>query len=283
LPPSRRRSPWRRAGGHVSAWRARRRAQLEASASPRWRVAPFRPPPPARVRAILRRLRAWHGPAPQTALGQVEDPFEVLIGTLLSHRTRDERTLPATRALFKRWSDAASLAKAEPREVRDLLREHKVGFYNMKAPRVVQVAGIVANDLGGKTPDTLEGLLALPGVGRKTANCVLVYGFGSAAIPVDTHVHRISNRLGLVRTRDPDATEAALMRVVPRGDWVMFNEWLVSYGKEVCKPIGPRCGDCTLATLCPSRRVEKKGAGPAPGRRALRDTPRPGRSPRARG
>lgn len=218
-------------------------------------------PTPARVAALTKRLRAWHGGASKTALGQLspegggESPFEVLIGTLLSHRTRDERTYPATKRLMARWSTPAALGAAKVEDVRDLLQEGRVGFYNMKAPRVVQVARILAEQHGSQVPSTEEGLLALPGVGRKTANCVLVYGFGKAAIPVDTHVHRISNRLGLVRTTDPDDTEAGLQRVVPRKDWVLWNEWLVTFGKQVCKPVGPRCSECPLATLCPSARV----------------------------
>lgn len=220
-------------------------------------MRPFRKPSPQRVRAILRRLAAWHGGTATTALGQLtplEDPFRVLIGTLLSHRTRDERTAAGTEALFRRFPDAPRLAQAPVRDVVGILKAAHVGFYNMKAPRVVEVARIVAEEHGGKTPDTLEGLVALPGVGPKTANCVLVYGFGKAAIPVDTHVHRISNRLGLVRTKTPEDTEAALARVAPRDQWINLNEYLVSYGKEVCKPIGPRCGECSLASLCPSRR-----------------------------
>lgn len=230
------------------------------------------------MQALLRRLRAWHGDHVRTTLGRLqaeqmgsgaEGPFEVLIGTLLSHRTRDERTYAGTKALFGRWPDAAALAAADVREVRDALKAARVGFYNQKAPRVVEVARIVQGEHGGAVPSTMEGLLALPGVGRKTANCVLVYGFGAAAIPVDTHVHRISNRLGLVRTRDPDATEAALAEVVPRKDWLQVNEYLVSFGKAVCRPVGPRCGACPLADLCPSARLVSaapRAAGPRRGR-----------------
>lgn len=246
------------------------------------RTTRFQPPPPQRVRAIMRRLRAWHGAHTQTTLGQLqeeqrqrvpqpsggteavgplhapgpggEDPFEILIGTILSHRTRDERTYEGTKRLFARWPDAPSLARAPEAEVRRVLKEARVGFYNVKAPRVVQVARIIAEEHGGKVPATMDGLLALPGVGRKTAACVLVYGHGKPAIPVDTHVHRISNRLGLVRAHTPDETEQALMRVVPQADWLALNELLVSYGKAVCRPVGPRCGECALAALCPSAR-----------------------------
>lgn len=242
----------------------RARVQGHRHASPR--VTAPRRPSPQRVAALARRLHRWHGGELRTALGQLrraevdvdaEDPFEVLIGTLLSHRTRDERTYPATRALFQRWPTASALSHAKVAEVRDVLREGRVGFYNVKAPRVVEVARLVAEQRGGNVPDTMEGLLALPGVGRKTAACVLVYGFGKPAIPVDTHVHRISNRLGLVRTRDPEATEAALARVLPPREWLLWNELLVSFGKAVCKPVGPRCAACPLEDLCPSSRVRR--------------------------
>jgi endonuclease-3 len=218
---------------------------------------------------VLRRLRAWHGEQVQTTLGQLQeeqagngsgDPFEILIGTMLSHRTRDERTYEGTKALFARFPTAQALAAAREPEVRAILKRTRVGFYNMKAPRVIEVAGLIAQEHGGKVPDTMDGLLELPGVGRKTAACVLVYGFGKGAIPVDTHVHRISNRLGWVRTRSPDETEQALMALLPRKDWLAVNELLVAYGKAVCRPVGPRCGDCSLATLCPSAGLKQKKA-----------------------
>jgi endonuclease-3 len=249
-------------GGLAQAGRPAR--QLFPAGQACSRVPRFRPPPPRRVAAILRRLSAWHGAHVRSTLGQLreeqagagaEDPFEILVGTLLSHRTRDERTYQGTKRLFARWPDAHSLARARVRDVREVLRGAHVGFYNVKAPRVVEVARLVEERHGGRVPGTLDGLLALPGVGRKTANCVLVYGLGKEAIPVDTHVHRISNRLGLVRTRTPDETEQALVSLLPRKDWPMFNELLVSYGKAVCKPVGPRCGACVLEPLCPSSRL----------------------------
>ncbi len=176
------------------------------------------------------------------------DPFRVLIGTILSHRTRDERTEEATERLFRAYQTPAALASADRQEVARLIRG--VGFYNVKSGRIIEVAKIIDRDLHGMVPETIKGLMELPAVGRKTANCVLVYGFGREAIPVDTHVHRISNRLGIARTGTPDETEAALTRFFAREDWIDVNDLFVSFGKRVCRPIGPRCGECPLAAGC---------------------------------
>jgi endonuclease-3 len=247
-------------------------------------VASFRKPTSQRVAAVVRRLGAWHDERMRSMLGQLqheqagagqEDPFEILIGTLLSHRTKDERTYEGTKRLFARFPDCRALAAADVTEVRAILKGARVGFYNVKAPRVVEVAGLIAGEHGGKVPTTMEGLLALPGVGRKTANCVLVYGLGQQAIPVDTHVHRISNRLGWVRTRDADETEAALVALIPRKDWPQINEYLVNFGKAVCKPVGPRCAECPLAELCPSAPMpQKSGASSAHARTRARSASR---------
>jgi len=193
------------------------------------------------------------------------DPFRVLIGTILSHRTRDERTEEATGRLFRAYPTPAALASADRQEVARLIRG--VGFYNVKSGRIIEVARIIDRDLHGRVPETIEGLMELPAVGRKTANCVLVYGFGREAIPVDTHVHRISNRLGIARTATPDETEAALTRFFAREDWIDVNDLFVSFGKRVCRPIGPRCGGCPLAAGCEyfkdiaKKQTERKGRG----------------------
>lgn len=237
-------------------------------------VAALRKPAQRRVQAILRRLRTWHRDQLETTLGRLrraemghiaEDPFEVLVGTILSQRTRDEVTYEVTKRLMARFPDAPSLARGRVSEVRAVIR--RVGFYNQKAPRLVEVAQRLVEEHGGRVPDDLEALLALPGVGRKTANCVLVYGFARQAIPVDTHVHRISNRLGLVRTRAPEETERALTRVLPRASWLEWNELIVSYGKAVCRPVGPRCWECVLEPLCPSSQLRvPRAAARAPRR-----------------
>lgn len=177
---------------------------------------------------------------------RTEDPFYTLIFTILSQRTRDEQTERATRRLFERYGSAAEMAEAEVEDIEQLIRG--VGFYREKARRVKEVSGIIR--AGGGVPDTLEGLLKLPGVGRKTANCVLLYGYGMNVLPVDTHVHRVSNRLGLVTTRTPEETEAALKAILPEDLWGYVNELFIAFGRDVCRPIGPRCGSCPFAADC---------------------------------
>lgn len=189
----------------------------------------------------------------KTALGQIsadwaEDPFKVLIGTILSHRTKDEMTATASEQLFRRFGDPDSLASADETEIEKLIRP--VGFYRVKAKRVKEVARLIIDRFGGEVPRDMETLLSLPAVGRKTANCVLVYGFNEPAIPVDTHVHRISNRLNLVQTRTPEETEARLIETADRRYWLNINDLFVRFGQTVCLPIGPKCGICTLQGSC---------------------------------
>jgi endonuclease-3 len=188
-----------------------------------------------------------------TALAELQeeegsDPFRILIGTILSHRTRDENTSRAVENLFSRYKTPQQLAAANPVTVRRLIKPS--GFYNMKTKNIIRVSRQLIDEFGGKVPSTMEQLLTLHSVGRKTANCVLVYAFNMPAIPVDTHVHRISNRLGLVNTKKPEETEAELTDSVPRKYWLELNDLFVRFGQTTCKPIGPRCGDCTLRSSC---------------------------------
>jgi endonuclease III len=208
------------------------------------------------ISKILREMRRMvYGSTDKraTALAQLQDaeggdPFRILIGTILSHRTRDENTTRATENLFSRYKTPSELAKADPRIVRRLIRPS--GFYNMKAKNIIKASKQLVSEFGGKVPDNEEDLLKLHSVGRKTANCVLVYAFNKPAIPVDTHVHRISNRLGLVRTKKPEETEAELVRTVPRHHWLELNDLFVRFGQTTCKPIGPKCSSCTLTGTC---------------------------------
>jgi endonuclease-3 len=176
------------------------------------------------------------------------DPFRILVGTVLSHRTRDESTSTASERLFSVYDTPEKLANADPERVKDLIRS--VGFYNVKTRNVIELSKQIVKEFGGKVPRDMESLLTLRAVGRKTANCVLVYGFNEPAIPVDTHVHRISNRLGLVETKTPDETELELMLTVPRKYWLELNELFVRFGQTTCKPIGPKCATCTLTANC---------------------------------
>ncbi len=188
-----------------------------------------------------------------TALAQLQeaeggDPFRILIGTILSHRTRDENTSRATENLFSRFKTPSQLARADPRIVRRLIRPS--GFYNMKTKNIIKASQQLVEEFGGQVPDNEEDLLKIHSVGRKTANCVLVYAFNKPAIPVDTHVHRISNRLGLVKTKKPEETEADLVRKVPKRYWLELNDLFVRFGQTTCKPIGPRCSSCSLTGVC---------------------------------
>src|SRR5438093_6471525 len=188
-----------------------------------------------------------------TALQEISDstdgdPFRVLISTVLSHRTKDPTTAMASSRLFARYRTARELSKGNARTIARLIKP--VGFYKTKARTVKKLAKIILESYDGKVPDQVEELLKLPSVGRKTANCVLVYGFKKPAIPVDTHVHRIFNRLGIVNTQTPDETEADLVKIVARKDWLPLNEVFVKFGQTVCKPIGPKCSQCPLHNRC---------------------------------
>ncbi len=208
-------------------------------------------PAPADVLRALRRIY------PRERGGRA-DPFQTLVATVISQRTREESTAIASQRLLGRFPDAPSLAAAPVADVERLIRPS--GFYRNKARTLVRLARALMDRHGGRVPTSLEELLALPGVGRKTANCVLVYGFGVPAIPVDTHVHRVSNRLGWAHSSTPEGTERALSAIVPREHWLEINELLVLFGRELCRPIGPRCGECPLER-CPSRRADGGGGG----------------------
>ncbi len=176
-------------------------------------------------------------------------PFKVLVSTILSQRTKDENTAKATKRLFSRYPTAEKIAEAPLEEIKELIKP--AGFYNAKAEYVKKAAEYVVEN---GMPDTLEELVSLHGVGRKTANCVLVYGYGRPAIPVDVHVHRIANRLGWVETKRPEETEKMLAELVPKKYWIELNQLFVTHGQKTCLPRKPRCGKCPL-TWCPSRRA----------------------------
>lgn len=189
------------------------------------------------------------------------DPFRVLVGTILSHRTRDPKTDEAAQALLDKYPTAFALAEASVERIASLVRP--VNFYKTKARRLKEVASLLVERHGGAVPDRESDLLALPGVGPKTAACVLVYGFGKPAIPVDVHVHRISRRLGMVQTRTPEETQRALERIVPPRWMLHVNELLVKHGQTTCLPRTPKCGDCVIASWCAWGRV-RDGEVPRP-------------------
>ena len=176
------------------------------------------------------------------------DPYRVLVRTILSQRTRDENTDQATNNLFSKYKDIYEVVGAPTGDVQELIKP--AGFYRVKAGRIQEVSQILIDEYGGEVPDTLEELVKLPGVGRKTANCVLVFAFELPAIPVDTHVHRISNRMGLVNTKTPDETEIELSKIAPKDLWIKLNDLMVQFGQNICKPTSPQCEMCPVNYLC---------------------------------
>ena len=176
------------------------------------------------------------------------DPFKILIGTILSARTRDEVTTTVIKTLFSRFKNPEDLSRANINDIKKLIQ--KIGFYNVKASRLKEVSQLIIKKYNGKVPSNLDELLTLPGVGRKTANCVLVYGFKKPAIPVDIHVHRISNRIGIVNTKNPEETENILQNKIEKKYWIRVNETFVTFGQNICLPIKPKCGVCQLTKMC---------------------------------
>lgn len=176
------------------------------------------------------------------------DPFKILIGTILSARTRDEVTTTVIKALFSRFKNPDELSRANLSDIKKLIQ--KIGFYNVKASRLKEVSQLIIKKYNGEVPSNLDDLLTLPGVGRKTANCVLVYGFKKAAIPVDIHVHRISNRIGIVNTKNPEETENVLQKSIDKKYWIRVNETFVTFGQNICLPIKPKCNVCQLTKMC---------------------------------
>ncbi|MFZ1024031.1 MAG: endonuclease III [Thermoplasmata archaeon] len=189
-----------------------------------------------------------------------ESQFQVLIGTILSQRTRDANTDIASRQLFERFPDPESLAKARLPVVERLIR--RTGFYHVKARVIRACAQDLLRRFHGAVPANLPDLLTLPGVGPKTANCVLVFGYAIPAIPVDTHVHRIANRLGVVRTDHPEDTEARLRKVLDSQYWIPLNPLLVQHGQNICRPRRPRCPQCPIADLCATGIALREGRDP---------------------
>ncbi|MCD6159458.1 MAG: endonuclease III [Thermotogae bacterium] len=177
-----------------------------------------------------------------------KDPFKVLVSTILSQRTRDENTDEASRRLFARYKDPMSIAKADPEELYELIRP--AGMYRQKAERIIMVAKQLLERYQGKVPSELHKLLDLPGVGRKTANIVLNISFGIPALAVDTHVHRISNRLGWVKTSSPEDTERELMNILNEKLWGPINGSMVEFGRRLCKPRNPMCDECPVKACC---------------------------------
>ncbi len=180
--------------------------------------------------------------------GRKNNPFRVLISTVLSQRTKDANTLKASTNLFRHYDTPQKISKAPLKKIEMLIKPS--GFYRVKARHIKEISKQVLEDFKGRVPESLKGLLSLKGVGQKTANCVLLYGFGKSCIPVDTHVHRISNRIGLVKTKTPLETEEELTKVIPKRYWQLVNELFVKFGQEICISRFPRCKSCRIIGVC---------------------------------
>ncbi len=176
------------------------------------------------------------------------DPFKVLVTTILSQRSKDENTEIAAKQLFEKFDSLEKIANAKPEDLYELIKP--AGLYKQKAKNIIEVSKIILDNYGGKVPDYIEELLKLPGVGRKTANIVLYVSFGIPALAVDTHVHRISNRLGWVKTKTPEETEKALCELLQPSLWGPINGSMVEFGKKICKPVNPKCQECFLKNDC---------------------------------
>jgi endonuclease III len=203
------------------------------------------------MRELARAISGFELPAVEKiSEAQRKHPFHVLIGTMLSARTQDATTLAASTRLFQAARTPRTMAQLSVQRIEQLI--YPVSFYRHKARHVKATCRMLIERFDGKVPSTLEDLLLLPGVGRKTANLVLIIGFHSQqSICVDTHVHRISNRLGWVRTKTPEETEEALYRATAERWWPYLNLYLVTWGQNVCLPVYPRCPDCVVKSMCP--------------------------------
>lgn len=219
--------------------------------------------PGASVDRVMRRLQpvidGMEDPAVEKIAAEHRgDPFRVLVATMLSAQTKDAVTAAASARLFERGATPSELVRMTPEAISELI--YPVSFYRTKARHVHATCRIMIREFGGHVPASMAELLALPGVGRKTANLVLIVARKSKDnICVDTHVHRISNRLGWVRTRTPEQTEQALYDVAPRRWWALINLYLVTWGQNVCRPVYPLCGRCIIAALCPQIGVTRTG------------------------
>lgn len=209
-----------------------------------------------RVLSILKKAsREWDAPIVTLVAQRSQDPYQILISTLLSLRTKDETTTKASQRLFEKAKTPEEMVKLPTKEIATAI--YPVGFYKRKAETILKVSHILISKYKGQVPDTLEELLALPGVGRKTANLVLTLGYGKPGICVDTHVHRITNRLGYVVTKTPEQTEMELRKKLPKKWWIEVNDILVAFGQTLCKPVSPWCTQCPVKSYCEKRGVTR--------------------------
>ncbi|MBI5673181.1 MAG: endonuclease III [Nitrospirae bacterium] len=201
------------------------------------------------IRIVRREIRRWQEPVVGVVAKESNrDPFPILMSTLLSLRTKDKTTREAGDRLFAMARTPATMLELPLKKVEQAI--YPVGFYRTKAKSIHQICRRLIDEYGGNVPDSIDELLTLPGVGRKTANLVVTLGFGKPGICVDIHVHRISNRWGYIDTKTPEASEDALRRKLPKQYWIIYNDLLVPYGQNLCLPVSPWCSTCKLADMC---------------------------------
>jgi endonuclease-3 len=206
------------------------------------------------LRLVEKQVKKFRVPS-VTQVSRSKDPYQVLISCILSLRTKDKTTTEASNRLFKVADNPYDMVKLTPGRLERLI--YPVCFYRNKARVILEVSRNIIEDFAGRVPDTPEELLKFKGVGRKTANLVLGLGYNIPAVCVDTHVHRISNRLGWVKTKTPEATEEALRKLIPKSRWIDLNNFLVAFGQNICVPISPFCSKCDCFKLCKRRGVSR--------------------------
>lgn len=207
------------------------------------------------IKTVLKTLHNVYNDISMLASFTDKSPFQILVATVLSARSRDEQIIKIVPELFRNFPDPKAMSKAQISTLERLVKQS--GFYKVKARRIRDLSRQLVTDFNGEVPETMDELLSLPGVGRKTAGCVLVYAYKKPAIPVDTHVHRVVNRLGWVKTNLPEKTETELMEIVPHGFWLILNEVMVLHGRKVCQPITPYCSKCIIEKHCKKTGVTK--------------------------
>ncbi|HLC52531.1 MAG TPA: endonuclease III [Candidatus Nanoarchaeia archaeon] len=199
------------------------------------------------IKRIFRTLEKVHQPTMLELLGNYK-PFQLLVMTSLSARSKDSTVIPIVKEMFAKYPNPEDFVKINIKELEKII--FKIGFYRTKSKHIKELSKIIISQYHGKIPEAFEDLISLPGVGRKTANCILNYAFRKPAIAVDVHVHRISNRLGWIKTKTPEETEEALKKIVPKEEWINVNKLLVGHGQTICSPIKPNCPKCSINSYC---------------------------------
>ena len=208
------------------------------------------------IRILKKHLKDDVPVVTRIAQQEQKDPFLILVGTLLSLRTRDELTEKVMERLVQKAKTPEELLRIPIGELQKLI--YPVGFYRNKSRTLLNVSRIISDDYHGRVPDSIDELLTIKGIGRKTANLVVSEAYGKPGICVDTHVHRISNRIGAVTTKNPHQTEEALRKILPKEYWIIYNTLLVTFGKRICSPVSPYCTQCPIVKLCARKGVVKR-------------------------